>query len=650
VSQFYNKKILLQFIVLAFLYLGLPELVLAKGNSDSDRYIVVYKDSVTKPHNISDELTKAHGLGLHFKYQHAIKGMATSIPSGKLEVLKRDPRILYIEPDHKVKKYAQTLPTGINRIEADLNPTANIDNINDPMDVDIAIIDTGIDIDHPDLNVFKYINCPATIRGVNITSECTEGDAGANDVDGHGTHVAGIAGAIDNSSGVVGVAPGARLWGFKVFDDLGTSYTSQVIAAIDYITANANQIEVANISLGFTGTSSSLDSALSSSVSSGVIYTVAAGNEMTDVTNVSPAGHSDVITVSGLADFDGQAGGAGSGGATFSTCPEYVDDSFLCFSNYGSGVDIMAPGFKILSTCIGGGTCNMYGTSMSSPHVAGAAALYVIENPTATPAQIKTMLLADADPEPCANGVGGQCADDPDGIQEPLLKLPCNDSDNDGICDAIDNCPLNANPGQEDDDNDGVGDACDNCLVTTNPDQLDTDNDGIGDSCDNCSTIPNIDQLDTDNDTQGDACDIDDDNDGLTDIFENSIGTNTLLIDTDNDGLSDYTEVAYDGDATSYISGQDLNPLSDNTDGDAYLDNADLYPLNFNYEDGDLAPLGSPDGVINAADYAIATRIVLGELTPTVTELTHGDVYPIGAPDGVINMSDLILIRKLILQ
>jgi len=623
------------------------------------RYIVVFKTG-SDSSIVSDVLIRKHGLGLHYKYRHALNGMAVTIPEGKLEALRNDPNVLYVEPDKIVKAYAQTLPTGINRVEADINSTASIDNINNPLDVDIAIIDSGIDLDHPDLNIFKFINCPAKVTGIKVTAKCTEGDIGAEDSNGHGTHVAGTAAAIDNNSGVVGVAPGARLWAFKVLNDAGEGHTSQVIASIDFITSNASQIEVVNMSLGGSGTNFSLDSAISNSVAAGIVYVVAAGNEQVDVSTVSPAGNPDVITVSALSDWDGQPGGLGSGSVTFNNpdgthlCTENVDDSFACFSNYGTGVDIMAPGIAIRSTCIGGGTCLMYGTSMSSPHVAGAAAIYKLNNPSATPAQIKAMLLADADPAPCANGIGGTCVggtdEDPDGIQEPLLRLPCIDNDNDGVCDSIDNCPLNANPGQEDSDGDGVGDTCDNCLITSNPDQLDTDGDGVGDSCDNCISVSNLDQLDTDADTEGDACDIDDDNDGLTDIFEISIGTNTLLIDTDNDGISDYLEVAYDGNASSYTPGQDLNPLSNNTDGDAYLDNADLYPINFNYEDGDLAPLGSPDGIINAADMAIANRIVLGEITPGIIELTHGDIYPIGSPDGVIDMSDLILIHNLIFQ
>jgi choice-of-anchor B domain-containing protein len=136
----------------------------------------------------------------------------------------------------------------------------------------------------------------------------------------------------------------------------------------------------------------------------------------------------------------------------------------------------------------------------------------------------------------------------------------------------------------------------------------------------------------------------DQDGDGLSDVFESSIGTSPVLADSDVDNVSDFDEVAFDGDETAYTPGQDLNPLSTDTDGDTFQDDTDPLPLLFNDQDGDLAPLGLPDGVVNAADYLIALRIVLGEVLPTELEYAHGDVYPPGAPDGVIDLSDAILI------
>ncbi|MEN8108494.1 MAG: choice-of-anchor B family protein [Pseudomonadota bacterium] len=142
----------------------------------------------------------------------------------------------------------------------------------------------------------------------------------------------------------------------------------------------------------------------------------------------------------------------------------------------------------------------------------------------------------------------------------------------------------------------------------------------------------------------------DQDADGLDDAFEAAIGTNPLLPDTDEDGVTDYDEVAFDGDAGAYTPGQDMNPRSSDTDIDLLGDATDPLPLLFNYADGDLAPRGDLDGVINVADVLIATRIVMGTIQPTDEERAHGDLYPSGVLDGIINLSDLILIQQLALQ
>ncbi|MGB5605137.1 MAG: choice-of-anchor B family protein [Gammaproteobacteria bacterium] len=142
----------------------------------------------------------------------------------------------------------------------------------------------------------------------------------------------------------------------------------------------------------------------------------------------------------------------------------------------------------------------------------------------------------------------------------------------------------------------------------------------------------------------------DQDGDGLDDVFEVSIGTDPQLPDTDGDAVTDYDEVAFDGDAFAYTPGQDLNPLSTDTDNDLLDDGTDPLPLVFNFNDGDLAPVGAPDGQVNAADILVATRIVLGLLPAGDLELSHGDLYPQGAPDGNIDISDLILLQQLVLQ
>ena len=615
-----------------------------------DHYIVVFKDDVDTDVAAND-LKGRFNMTIGFRYHHALRGMAVKMPARVLEKLAADPRVAYIEPDVIVSINAQTLPTGIDRINADLDPTANIDGINDAMNVDIAILDTGIDLDHPDLNVFKHTYCKYRFP---FGATCNDNDPDANDVNSHGTHVSGIAAAIDNNSDVVGVAPGARLWAVKVLENNGSGSGSQVLAGVDYVTQHAADIEVANMSLTGDGTLQSLDDAIANAVSAGVVFTLAAGNDHTDVNNVFPAGNPDAITVSALEDYDGKPGGL-SGNAG--------DDTFSNFSNYGSGVDIMAPGVNIRSTVPGGGLGNKSGTSMAAPHVAGAAALYMVQNPSADPATVKAILVSGGDFTPC-NSTDGTCGpDDPDGIQEPLLLLACDDADGDGVCNDVDNCLLTANPGQEDIDEDGIGDACDNCVNTANSGQLDSDSDGIGDACDNCVSTPNSDQLDTDGDGIGDACDncvstpnfdqLDIDADGIGDACDNCVSTvNPDQLDTDSDGIGDVCDPDDDNDGLTdvdEVNTHGTNPTLADTDYDGLLDGdeVNIYetdPL-FTNIPGDLGPRGALDGLLNAGDLVVLTRLITGQITATQGELLLGDLNYNEALDA----GDLLLLQRAVL-
>lgn len=351
------------------------------------------------------EIAQAHGLEVAHTYRHALNGFAGSIAQGQLNALVRDPRVAFVEPDVEVSIAAQTLPTGVQRVEASTNSLIDIDGTDDVrIDVDVAVLDTGIDAGHPDLSVVAQTDC--AIRGPFNTS-CRNGSAA--DGDGHGTHVAGTVAAIDNDLGVVGVAPGARLHAVKVLDDSGSGYLSWIIAGIDWVTARADTIEVANMSLGFQGTSDALDSAISRSVAAGVTYAVAAGNDAMDARNFSPASNPDVITVSALADFDGQPGALGQ-----STCRPDEDDTLANFSNYGPAVEIAGPGVCILSTVPGGGYATYSGTSMASPHVAGGAAVLLASNPSLSPDQVRSTLIGEGTVD---------WTDEVDGVTEPRLDV-----------------------------------------------------------------------------------------------------------------------------------------------------------------------------------------------------------------------------------
>ena len=344
-------------LVFAFCLTGLLAAAAPAGReAQGDRYIVVLKDAAAPA-----EVARAHGVQPVAVYRHALNGFAATVPAGRLAALQRDPRVAYVEADQLVHAFAQTTPTGIQRIFADDNASLDIDGSDDVrVDVDAAVIDTGIDLDHPDLNVVASTNCAG---GGPFSSSC---GSGGDDGNGHGTHVAGTIGAIDNGIGVVGVAPGARLWAVRVLDNRGSGYISWIVAGIDWVTARADQIEVANMSLGCECSSDAMDSAIASSVDAGVAYAVAAGNSDANASSFSPANHPDVLTVSALADFDGEPGGLGS-----PTCRTDQDDTLADFSNWGSTVEIAAPGVCILSTWLSGGYNTISGTSMASPHAAG---------------------------------------------------------------------------------------------------------------------------------------------------------------------------------------------------------------------------------------------------------------------------------------
>ena len=401
-----------------------------------DAYIVKVTDGVEVDRTARDVAALLGGRVRHV-YTEGFRGFAIHVPRGvKGADLLADPRIARVEPDLTIPlppfpvagpsakggkggkggkgRAGQQVPTGVQRIGTLENTTANIDGIDERVDVDIAILDSGIDLSHPDLYVFAGVNC---IDGCN--TESYEDDRG------HGTHVAGIAAAIDNEFGVVGVAPGARLWAIKTHGDQGTAILSDIIAGIDWVVAQAAAIEVANMSFGRVAFSAAWRDVIIEGVEAGVVFVAAAGNSSRDVygpdgqfayfdsdpaDDFIPAAFPEVVAVSAMADSDGEAGGGrGKRGG-------YLEDTIVSWSNYstdvspvspvtsiGAAMDLAAPGAKIYSTALGGGYVTSSGTSMAAPHVTGAVALYIAANGRAGNAaevrDLRQALINSAEPQ-----------------------------------------------------------------------------------------------------------------------------------------------------------------------------------------------------------------------------------------------------------
>ena len=317
----------------------------------------------------------------------------------------------------KNASHSQIIPFGFGRIGADL--AIGKLNSSKSVDADIAIVDSGIN-PHPDLNIFKHISFV---------------DDSSSDTCGHGTHVAGIAAAKNNSFGVIGTAPGARLWDVKVLNNECQTSKNSLLNGLRYV-LNNKDIEVVNLSLGGycdpslpkLCNSNTLDK-LIAAISKKKVVVVASGNGITDYlshmkrpdnsVNWKPAKFDDIITVSNFVDSDGKCGGHGN--ITY----RGKDDFLANTSNFGEPIDIAAPGVDVLSTSNNGSYVFYSGTSMSAPLVAGTAALYKSLHPDLTSDEIIAELsgasvqLGTA----CEGAHGYMAGGDPDNYPEPVLNL-----------------------------------------------------------------------------------------------------------------------------------------------------------------------------------------------------------------------------------
>ena len=312
-----------------------------------------------------------------------------------LEQLKANPAVEAVFNDALVGIDQQVLPNDQDRVDADLSTTKSGDG-EGMVDADIAILDTGVQIDHPDLNVFQCMSFVNNTTPNTPLNTCSDGN-------GHGTHVAGTAAALDNNIGIVGKAPGARIWAIKVLGDNGKGSFSDILEGLNFVISHSNEIDVVNMSLGGQGTAPPVEKTITDLVNkNGVVVVVSAGNSNLDASGFTPARTPAAITVSAITDSDGKCGGIGpaislKGVKTHQPATVSNPDDFIAsYSNFGSVVDIAAPGTNVLSTLplsiSSTGLGIKSGTSMAAPNVAGAAALFKSQNPTATPAQVEAFL------------------------------------------------------------------------------------------------------------------------------------------------------------------------------------------------------------------------------------------------------------------
>ncbi|ONI73352.1 hypothetical protein ALI144C_46455 [Actinosynnema sp. ALI-1.44] len=333
-------------------------------------YIVALKNT---PENAAS-LTKKYGGTVKFTYKAALNGFAADMTAQQARRLAADPAVDYVQADQVVRiQDTQNNPPswGLDRIDQRNRPVdSKYTYPNTAANVNSYIVDTGIRLTHSDFGGRAKTGFDA------ITSGGT-----ANDCHGHGTHVAGTVGGTAH-----GVAKGTQLFAVRVLNCQGSGTTAQVVAGVDWVTANHKKPAVANMSLG-GGASTAIDNAVRRSIQAGVTYAIASGNSNTNACNSSPARVTEAITVNATSSNDARAS----------------------FSNFGRCTDIFAPGQSIVSAWNTSDTAtnNISGTSMATPHVAGAAALYLSTNPGATPADVQNTLNTRATPNVVTNPGSG---------------------------------------------------------------------------------------------------------------------------------------------------------------------------------------------------------------------------------------------------
>jgi subtilisin family serine protease len=373
------------------------------ASATTSPYVVVLDDSGTDVGAQIDALQRGFGFTTKLRYSSALDGFAANLTSDQATRLAAVPGVAFVQPDITFTAASlaplatgETVPAGIRRVGGVIGTQAHAAS-----GAGVAVLDTGIDLANGDL---------AAVSGTN----CVKPGTPAADDNGHGTHVAGIVAARNSGTGVVGVAPGTKVYAVKVLGPKATGTLSQILCGINWVTANAAalNIKVANMSITSLGANDGAcgaankdaeHKAICGSVAAGVTYVAAAGNNAGNVKNYVPAAYPEVLTVTAMTDTDGVAGGTGP----VSCKKGEKDDSYGTYSNYAVAASeqdhtIAAPGTCVVSDAPGGKTAVYYGTSQAAPHAAGAVALCLDDGGFAgpcaglSPAQIVQRLRADA--------------------------------------------------------------------------------------------------------------------------------------------------------------------------------------------------------------------------------------------------------------